>query len=187
MCIMNMHIHGCVYVFLCFICYFWDWQWLRHSVYIPYYSLIRRIECIYNRFPCEVAVPYKNALSHGLLTGFADWYMYVYMYLWEKRRCRLTVWLYVFGEKWICHDTLNFYSFCFIFRLKVTCSLHVLHLWYRKTMPVKKTFIILFCIKEKQLRCDKYFYCVFIIVRGTTTSWSSLITICYSPFLQKFI
>ena len=37
--------------------------------------------------------------------------MYVYMYLLERWYCRVTLWLYVFGEKLICHDTLTFIHF----------------------------------------------------------------------------
>ena len=38
-----------------------------------------------------------------------------------------------------------------------------------ETSAVKKISIILFGIKYKQLRCENYFYPVFIIVRGMTT------------------
>ena len=52
---------------------------------------------------------------------------------------------------------------------------------------VEKTSIILRGTKEKQLRCEKYFHCVFIIVTGMNTSRITLKPICYSPFLRRFI
>ena len=41
-----------------------------------------------------------------------------------------------------------------------------------ETSSVEKTSIIIlvFGIKEKQLHCEKSFYCVFIVVRGMITS-----------------
>ena len=68
-----------------------------------------QIGYIYNHYMWEVSLPYKTVLLHGLLTGFVDWYMYVYMYGWDIWRHCVTIWLYVFGEKWLCRDTLNFY------------------------------------------------------------------------------
>ena len=70
---------------------------------------------------------FKTVLSHGFLIWFADWYMYVYIY-WEKTlSCNrlviwfqremtwswptyfcLTVWFYIFGAKWLCHDAHTF-------------------------------------------------------------------------------
>ena len=98
-----------VFVFSCFPCYFWCWQWLRHSVYLPFQCLIRRIDSIYNCSPCEVSVPNITVSSHSFLAEFVDWYMYVYMYFWERRRCCVTIWFYNFREKFLCHDTLTFY------------------------------------------------------------------------------
>ena len=40
------------------------------------------IESIYSQSLFDVDVHYKNELSHGLLTGFSYWNMYVYIYGW---------------------------------------------------------------------------------------------------------
>ena len=46
---------------------------------------------------------------------------------------------------------------------------------------------IIWCIfKQKQINCEKYFYCVFITVMEITTQPSPLITI-YRPFIRTFI
>ena len=88
---------------------------------------------------------YKTTLLHGLLTGFEDWYMYVYMYWWDKRPCCVTIWFHIFEYKLLGHDTLNFYYAYLIFYLEVTCSICVFRLWYRgKTTPFSKTSLILF-------------------------------------------
>ena len=92
----RMCVHRCI-MYSHFLLVILNWQWLRHYGYLPYQGLIRRICSLYNWYPCEVAVPYKTSLSHGLLTGFADWYMYEYMYLWEKRPRCLTFWFPFFG------------------------------------------------------------------------------------------
>ena len=39
--------------------------------------------------------------------------------------------------------------------------------------------------KDKQLYCENYFYRVFIIISGMTTSWSLLINICIVPLLGR--
>ena len=70
--------------------------------------------------------------------------------------------------------------------MEKTCSLHVLHLWYRGTDIIQEKRI-LFDIKEKELHCEDNLYRLFIIVRGTNTSRSPLMTLCYSPFLWTFI
>ena len=88
-CIMNLHVSVGEYVFHFFLV-IWCLKWLRHSVYLPCKGLIRRIGYTYNCSPCEVDLPYKTLLSHGLLTGFTDWCMYVYIYFWERWHHRVT-------------------------------------------------------------------------------------------------
>ena len=145
MCIINLHVHGlCIWIFIFPLLFLV----LKMTASLCLYPIIRfnKADWFYlQSIPREVDVPYKTALSHGLLTGFTDWYMYVYMYCWERRRCRVTIRFYNFREKWLGHDTLNFYSFCFIFHLEVAWSLHIFHLWQRgKTTSFKKTSIMLF-------------------------------------------
>ena len=48
-----------------------------------------------------------------------------------------------------------------------------------ETTQVKKTSTILCGIKEKQLCCENSFYCVFIVVRGMTTSLSLITRVYY--------
>ena len=49
------------------------------------------------------------------------------------------------GRKRLCKDDRTFHSFFSIFHLKVTYYIHVFNLWYRgETMPVEKTYVILF-------------------------------------------
>ena len=85
----------------------------------------------------------KNALSHGLLTVFEDWYIYTYICV--SDRDNLIV--YHFGSlfsktKWLCHDPLSFYSFFFSFHLEVTCSFNVFHLWCRgKKFQLRKPLL----------------------------------------------
>ena len=49
----------------------------------------------------------------------------------ERRRCRVTLWFYGFGEKLLGHDNPTFCTFCFSFRMEVKCSLNVFNLLYR--------------------------------------------------------
>ena len=124
---------------------------------------------------------------HGLLNGLVDWYLYVYMYGWNRQLRCVTVWLYVFGYKllfhdtitfcltvsfcvfggkWLCHETRTFYSLCFIFHLEVTCCLHVLQLWYRwKRGQSRKLLLYYLVFKDKKLSCENSSYRVFIIAR----------------------
>ena len=90
---------------------------------------------------------YKTVLFHGLLAGFVNWYMYVYMYFWDRWYHLVTVWIYIFGDKWIFHKTLTFYSFCFSLHLEVACSLiysYIPFIVKRKAVTFKKDSIILF-------------------------------------------
>ena len=76
----------------------------------------------------------------------------------------------------------------FSFHLEVTCYIHVLHWWHRgEQNQSRKPLLYYLLFKEKQLLCEDYFYHVFTIVRGMTSSWILLITIFYSPFLRAFI
>ena len=62
---------------------------------------------------------------------------------------------------------------------------HILHLWYRgkRRHPTKYLWYYL-VFKEKQLRCENYFYRVLIIVRGMNMSWNPLIHFFVVPFLS---
>ena len=83
-CIMNLYARVCKYVCSCFTCYFWDWIWLRHSIYLPYKCLRRRIDSIYNRSPCEVAVPLRLSCQMVSRLGLRiDIYICIYVFLRE--------------------------------------------------------------------------------------------------------
>ena len=45
------------------------------------------------------------------MTGVVNWYMYLYMYWRERQYHCVTLWFYVFGDKWLCHDNLTFIYF----------------------------------------------------------------------------
>ena len=63
---------------------------------------------------------------------------------------------------------LLFVHFFSGFRLEVTCSIHVFYLLYPgKRRQSRKHLIYYMVFKEKQLRFEKYFYCIFIIAKGT--------------------
>ena len=116
---------------------------------------------------------YKTLLSHGLLNEFVDWYMYVYMYFWERQPRCVTLWFSVFREKRIGHDYLPFYSFCFIFHLELTCSLHVFYLWYRgKRHQLRKTLLYYFGIYVNINNCilKNMFIVCLLMHRIITTS-----------------
>ena len=154
----------------------------------PIQILIRWIESIYNHPLCEVAVLYKTLLSHGLLTGFSDWYMYIYMYGWERWRHHVIVWLYVFGEKWLDNETLTFYSFCFSFHLEVTWYLCVFHLWYRRNWCQSENLCYIIWYLERNNCVVKTLFIVCLLLqRGMTTSGILLITFWYSTFIRTFI
>ena len=128
-------------------------------------------------------------LLHGILTGVWYWYMYVYMYCWEKQPRHVTLWLSVFGDKRLCHDTLIFYSsvsasmwkwnFIFMYFIYVIEEIDV--------NQKKISCIIWYICKEKQLCCEKYFYHVFNSVRVMIISLSALITICYRTFIRTYM
>ena len=113
--------------------------------------------------------------------------MYVYMYFCKIKPCLVTIFFLFLERKWICHDTLTFYSFCFSFHLEGKCS-HVLNLWYRgKRRQYIKPLLYYLEFKEKQLRCENTLIVFIIIIKRLKTSRSPLITNCYSQFLPKFI
>ena len=84
-----------------------------------------RIDSIYNFFPREVSTIDKTELLHGLPTGFAGWYMYVYMYYWLIGRYTVNFWLYVFGEKM----TLSWKSFHWFFSASIW-KWHAIFMYY---------------------------------------------------------
>ena len=115
--------------------------------------------------------------------------MYVFVYCREKRSSRVNLRFSIFGEKRLCHETLTFYSFCFSLCLEVTCSRHVLHLWYRGKWPQLRKPLLYYLVyirKDKQLHCENYFYYVFITAQGNDHVIKTLKTF-FHLFLRKFI
>ena len=127
-------------------------------------------------------------LLHGILTGVLYWYMYVYMYCWEKQPRCVTLWLSVFGDKWLCHDTLIFYSFvsASIWKWKFVFMYFIYVIEEIDVNQENLSCIIWYICKEKQLCWEKYFYYMFISVRGMIISLSVLITICYRTFIRTY-
>ena len=115
----------------------WIWTWVLVNVYFRVFIVIfvitmtawfflspilrlNKADWIYlQSLPVWESVPYNTVLPHGLMNGFADWYMYVYMYVLERQHCCVTVWLYVFGDKWLGHNTLIFYLIVWLYVLDV--------------------------------------------------------------------
>ena len=148
MCILNLHVHGCLYTSSCFPCYlvctiteaFFLSPILRFNNASWFY-----LQSLPVWLCCTVIILRYFAV---FWLGFADWYMYVYMYFWEKQPCCVTLWTSVFEEKLLCCRYLTFYSFCFRFHLEVTCSPHVIHWWYRRKWrrSIKYLLYYLVCI-----------------------------------------
>ena len=78
----------------------------------------------------------------------------------------LNVWFYVFGNKWLCHDTLNFYSFCFSFHLEVTWSLRVFHFFKEKRDIIRKNPCYIIHYLKRNNCVVKTLYRVCIIANG---------------------
>ena len=119
---------------------------------------------------------------------FVDLYMYVYMYFWEKRHRCVTLWLSIFREKWICNDTLSFYSFVsdYVWNWHVIVIYFMYGIEESNVIRENIFYNIWYIFREKQLRCENVFYCVFMTVRGTNTSWKPLIFFL-NPFIWTFI
>ena len=142
----------------------------------------------------------KTEFLHSIQTGFEDWYICMNICIFEIRPHRIPFCLSIFGEKWVCRDSLTFHPFLFCFQLEVTCTLHlyvavfcvttsglyfhVFRLWCRgKRRQLTKSLSYYLVFKEKRLCCENSFYRVLIIVRGITTSWNPLITFVVDPLL----
>ena len=90
-----------------------------------------------------------------------------YVYI-ERRRRRVTVWFYDFGEKWLGHENPTFYRFCFIFHTEMTFSIHVFHLLYRWNKHSQKNLFWYYLVLKRNNHVVKNIYTVFIIVRELT-------------------
>ena len=145
-------------------------------------GLMWRIDSSYNRSPFEFDVTFNTVLLRGLLTGFVDWYIYIYLFLREvtllwnllvlcfgiKPEFFITLLLFIhflLSSIWKWH-ALVMYSIYFIEASDASQENLCYIIWYLKI----KTML------------QKLFYHVLIIVKGMTMSWSPFITLCYSPF-----
>ena len=147
MCIMNLHMHGCVYIFLWFTCYFV--LAMKVSCCLSTIFRFNKVYWLYLKslpiwgFCTIIRLIYRTIFWLGL----ADRYMYVFMYLWKKPPHCVTLLVYVFGEKWLCHDSLIFYSFFQLPFWSDTLSSCIPFLVQRKMTSVKKPFVVSFGIK----------------------------------------
>ena len=130
--------------------------------------------------PCErFLYRYKTELLHGLLNGFADWYIYVYMYCWERRTLCVTLFFYI-SERNDCVTTILLFIHFTKFHLEVTSPHHVHSIYGTEESSASwgnLSFIIWYICKYKQLHYEKYFIMFLLLNRGMTKSWSFLITI----------
>ena len=87
---------------------------------------------------------------------------------WDRTTlCCKSLWLYIFGNKWLCHVTPPLYSFFFNLHLEVTCSHHLLHLWYReKRHQSRKPLLYYLLFKGKQFLYKNYISQIFITKHG---------------------
>ena len=73
-----------LYMYFHVLLVIWDWQLLRHSVYLPYRGLIRRIFTLVAIATCEMLMyHYKTGLSHVLLNGVCG---LIYVCIYELKR-----------------------------------------------------------------------------------------------------
>ena len=117
--------------------------------------------------------------------------MDICMYIcFERQSCCVTICFYNFGDKWLGHDNPTLFTVRvlfleindFIMMLLIYIFFVLTFLWKRHTLfmnsiygiekntSVEKKSIMLFDIKGKKLHFENSFYCVFIVVRGMTTS-----------------
>ena len=166
----NMSVHF-------FLVVFWDWEWLRDSVYL--HTKFNRADWSHLQFiPVEVTLLLRlrfwmvSRLRFSIDINVCIYILLIY-----------DLFMYHFGSlfseiKWLCHDSLNFFSFCFCFHLEVTLSTHVFHLYFiGKRLHSRRPLLYYLVFKEKQMHFENSFYCVLIIVREMAMSRSPLIKI----------
>ena len=129
------------------------------------------IDSIYNSYPCDISMSHKTLLSHVLQTGFAYWYMYVYMYLWERRpwSCNRLV-LCFWRDNDFFMELLLFFQIPFGYDTLSSCI--KFSIW-RKATSVDKTSVLLFGNKDKQLKFKTVFI-VFLLLLGEWPHHGSL-------------
>ena len=112
----------CVYGFLCFPCYF---------VIEEYYGILFISLPRFNKadlfrfqsFPVGVGFQLRLIFLHGLLIlGFKGWYIYVWIFILERRPHCVPFWVSFSEIKLICHESLNFYSYQLLPVRSYTCS-----------------------------------------------------------------
>ena len=110
MCTMNLHVHiMCIYIFM-FSLFFFG---LENYYFFCLSPVLRfnKVDWFYSQsLPVRGLCTVYNCVIVRSPYWVEDWYMYVYMYFWDIRRCHVTVRFYNVRDKLIGYDTLNFYS-----------------------------------------------------------------------------
>ena len=173
-----MVVHIYFHVFLVI----WYLQLLCH------YVLIKRNDLITNSPRVMLLYRYNTLLSHGLVNGVADWYMYVYMYCLARRTRCGTLWFYVFGEKLFFMTLLIFIHFVSdsIWKWHALLMYPIYSIEESDVSRENICYIIRY-VKENNLVMKNIFIVCLLLQRRMTTEWSPLINICCSPFLRMFI
>ena len=186
-CIMNLQVRVWEHVFSCFLVILVFTMTTSLCLY-PILSFNRVYWLYLNPPRARLLYRYKTVLSHGLLKGVVNWYMYVYMYCWERQTCNLNLWFSIFGEKWLGHDFLNFYSFVSYYLWKW----HVIFMHYiygieESGVSWENLCYIIWYLKRNNCIVKTLFIACLLLQGRMTTPWSHLITIFCTHFLRTFI
>ena len=113
-------------------------------------------------------------LSPLLRLNKAHWYIICI----ERRRRRVTVWLYDFGEKWLSHDNYTFIHFVLAYVWKwhdlFVCSICCIE----ENEPIRENLLLYYLLLKRNNCAVKTIYIVFINVGEITMSCSPFIIIC---------
>ena len=130
MCMMNLHVHGCVYVFSCFTCYLG----LKMTASFCWYPVLRfngeywlYLQSLSFWGWCAVI---RLGILHNILTGFFGLiYLCIYVLLRDTTLPCNPLDLYFWRE---INLSRNFYFLfiCLSFNLEAACSHHVINFWY---------------------------------------------------------
>ena len=114
--------------------------------------------------------------------------MYMYTYCWDKLPLHVPLWFFVFGDKWICRDSLIFIHFpASIWKWHALVMYYIYGIEEIEVSGENLCSIICYICKEKQIHCENIFIVCLLLHRGISTSWRPLIALCYIPLLRKLI
>ena len=130
---------------------------------------------------CWGCVIVKTVFFHSLHTGFEDIYICMNICVVKKRPLRIPFFLSVFGEKWLFHDSLTFYSFWFYSSWK----------WYLCDIIcgcfVRYYFPIVFSLHLYHNKLDLFFCCLMNYYFSLLNSPLRIILIAFSDTCVSII